>query len=207
MNGYFPFSANNYCWHLSIDHILPIRAEQWPNSQLTTALTYRKSLVSCFFAFHEFYLLNIYLRKLLIKLPSFSNCHQTGDKASECCSSSVWYACVPDVCFKKRLQEYNTESQDKCFKKTNHAKFSEEQIFLPPDTHTYVCVSGGKKCLFFQKSSVFSFLETPVLRFPLLPYYRQYVMWGAGSFSLRTSRKCRWVEPRRWRFSGSSVAA
>ena len=37
----------------------------------------------------------------------------------------------------------------------------------------YVCVSGGKKCLFFQKFCGLCFLEIPVLRFTLLPYYRQ----------------------------------
>ena len=43
-----------------------------------------------------------------------------------------------------------------CFKKTN-----------------YVCVPGGKKCSFLGKFDVFCFLETPVLRFTLLPYYQQ----------------------------------
>ena len=49
-------------------------------------------------------------------------------------------------------------SQNGCFKKETHA--------------TCVCVSGGKKCLFFGN---FGVLETPVLRFTLLPYYRQFV--------------------------------
>ena len=43
-----------------------------------------------------------------------------------------------------------------CFKKTN-----------------YVCASGGQKCSFLGNFDVFCFLETPVLRFTLLPYYRQ----------------------------------
>ena len=34
-------------------------------------------------------------------------------------------------------------------KKIKHAKFFENEHFLPPDTHRYVCVSGGKKCSFF----------------------------------------------------------
>ena len=38
-----------------------------------------------------------------------------------------------------------------------------------------VCVSGGKKCLFFGNFGVLCFLETPVWRFALLPYYRQYL--------------------------------
>ena len=41
-------------------------------------------------------------------------------------------------------------------------------------TQTYVCVSGSKKCLFFGKFGEFCFLETPVLRFALLPYYRRF---------------------------------
>ena len=36
----------------------------------------------------------------------------------------------------------------------------------------YVWVSGGK-CLFFGNFSMLCFLETPVLRFALLPYYRR----------------------------------
>ena len=36
-----------------------------------------------------------------------------------------------------------------------------------------VSVSGGKKCLFFGNFGVLCFLETPVLRFTLLPYYRR----------------------------------
>ena len=40
---------------------------------------------------------------------------------------------------------------------------------------TCVCVSGGKKCSFFRKFGELCFLETPVLRFALLPYYRRKV--------------------------------
>ena len=36
-----------------------------------------------------------------------------------------------------------------------------------------VCVSGGKKCLFFGNFDVLCFLETPVLRFALLSYSRR----------------------------------
>ena len=42
--------------------------------------------------------------------------------------------------------------------------------------NTYVCVSGGKKCSFFGKFGVLCFLETPVLRFALLPYYRRFAI-------------------------------
>ena len=50
-------------------------------------------------------------------------------------------------------------------KKQSTPKFPKNKHFLPPDTHREVCVSAGKKCCF---------LETPVLRFALLRYYRQY---------------------------------
>ena len=57
-------------------------------------------------------------------------------------------------------------------KKTKRAKFHEKQTFLTPDTHTYVCVSGSKKCSFFEKFGMLCFLVTSVLRFALLPYHR-----------------------------------
>ena len=54
------------------------------------------------------------------------------------------------------------ESQNGCFKKAKHAKI-----------RTHMCVSGGKKCLFFGNFGVLCFLKTPVLRFAQLPYYRR----------------------------------
>ena len=57
-------------------------------------------------------------------------------------------------------------------RKQSTPKFTKNKHFLPPDTHTYVCVSGGKKCLFFGNFGVLCYLETRVLRFALLPYYR-----------------------------------
>ena len=55
--------------------------------------------------------------------------------------------------------------------------------FLPPNTHVYVYVSGDKKSSLFGKFDVLCFLETPVLRFALLPYYRPssfclFMKWG-----------------------------
>ena len=40
----------------------------------------------------------------------------------------------------------------------------------------YVCVSEGKKCWFFGNFGVLCFLETPVLTFALLPYYRRILI-------------------------------
>ena len=48
-----------------------------------------------------------------------------------------------------------------------HVKISEH---LPPDTDTYVCVSGSRKCSFFGRFGVLCFLVTSVLKFAFLPY-------------------------------------
>ena len=53
------------------------------------------------------------------------------------------------------------------------SNFPQNRHFLPPDTHTHVCISENKKCLFCGKFDVFCFLEIPVLRFALSPYYRR----------------------------------
>ena len=58
-------------------------------------------------------------------------------------------------------------------RKQSTVSFPKKTHFLSPDMPTYVCVSGGKKRLFFGKFGVVCFLETPVLRFALLPYYRR----------------------------------
>ena len=55
-------------------------------------------------------------------------------------------------------------------------KFTKKEHFLPPDTQTYVCVTGGKKCSFIKKFDVLCFLKTSVLRFVLLPYYQRFVL-------------------------------
>ena len=52
--------------------------------------------------------------------------------------------------------------------------FRKENISYPL-IRTRVCVSRGKKCSFFEKFGVFCFLVTAILRFGLLPYYRQIV--------------------------------
>ena len=43
-------------------------------------------------------------------------------------------------------------------KKQSTPNFPKNKQFLPPDTHTYVCVSRGTKCSFFGKFGVFCFL-------------------------------------------------
>ena len=76
------------------------------------------------------------------------------------------------------------ESQNDCFKKKQTTpNFPKNEHFLPLDTHTYVCVSGGKKCSFFRKFGLLCFLETPVFRFAILPHYRRYHQGHAWSFN------------------------
>ena len=60
--------------------------------------------------------------------------------------------------------------------------FPKNERFLPPDTHTYVYVSGGKKRSFFGKLGVLCILVTSVLRFALLPYYRRKVVSSLHKF-------------------------
>ena len=60
-------------------------------------------------------------------------------------------------------------------RKQSTTNFPKNKHFLPPDTHTYVCVSGGNKCSFFGKFRVLCFLKTPISRFALLPYYQRIV--------------------------------
>ena len=50
------------------------------------------------------------------------------------------------------------EPQDGGNKKAKYANFSKNKHVLPPDPHTYVCVSVGKKCSFFGKFGVLCFL-------------------------------------------------
>ena len=53
----------------------------------------------------------------------------------------------------------NGESQNGHFKKTKHVKFSENDQFLPPDSHTYV--SRGNRCSFSENLTCFVFLKHP----------------------------------------------
>ena len=50
------------------------------------------------------------------------------------------------------LIKQNGGSQNGCYKKTKDATFSLKQTFLTPDTHTYVRISGAKKCSFYRNS-------------------------------------------------------
>ena len=49
------------------------------------------------------------------------------------------------------VMRQNGESQNDCVKKTKYSEFSENDDFLPPDTHTYVGFSENVACFVFLK--------------------------------------------------------
>ena len=60
---------------------------------------------------------------------------------------------------KSSVTRQKEQSQNGCYKKTKHTKFSEKQAFLMyVHVRTCVCVSRGKKGLFFRKCGGFFFL-------------------------------------------------
>ena len=59
--------------------------------------------------------------------------------------------------------------------KESTPNFSKNKHFLPPDAHTCVRISEGKKCSFFGKFGMLRFLVRPVLRFAFLPYCRRVI--------------------------------
>ena len=65
------------------------------------------------------------------------------------------------------------KSQNGGFKKESTPNFPKSEHLLPPDTHTYVFLSGDKKCSLFGKFGVLCFLETHILWFVFLAYHRQ----------------------------------
>ena len=52
-------------------------------------------------------------------------------------------------------------------RKQSPPNFPRNEPSLPPDMHTCVCISRGKKCLFFGKFGMLCFLVTPALKFAL----------------------------------------
>ena len=85
----------------------------------------------------------------------------------------------------------NKAKRQLCFKNPKHVKFSKKRTFL---THWYA--HGGQKCSFLGKFDVLSFLETPILRFALLPSYRQnniekkLVQHATENYGLLQWRQC-----------------
>ena len=59
------------------------------------------------------------------------------------------------------------------------------------NNNMYVCVSEGKKCFYFGKFVIPCFLETPVLRFALLPHYQRNII--RRSYWASKQRLCQFV--------------
>ena len=74
-------------------------------------------------------------------------------------------------------------------RKQSTPNFPEYENLLRLDTHTCVCVSGGKKCLFFGKFSVICFLVTTFLRFALLSYRRINIIILAFHYAHKVTKK------------------
>ena len=55
---------------------------------------------------------------------------------------------------------------------------------------TCTCTCRGKKCSFFGKFGMLCFLETPVLRFALLQYYRRFSTFALTLFTQCMSESC-----------------
>ena len=52
--------------------------------------------------------------------------------------------------------------------------FNFERTCAYQGVRMFVCISGSMKYSFFRKFGVLCFLETPILKFVLLPYYRPF---------------------------------
>ena len=75
----------------------------------------------------------------------------------------------------RRWSGEKTNVKTEVTRRQSNLIFLKSKYPLPPDTHTYVCVSRSKKCSFFWKFEVLCFLVTSVLRFALLPYHRRII--------------------------------
>ena len=67
-------------------------------------------------------------------------------------------------------------------RKQSASNFPKKEHFSPPDTHMYVCLSKGKRYLFFGKFGVLYFLETPVSRFALSGRHPGLIWWRLRHF-------------------------
>ena len=66
---------------------------------------------------------------------------------------------------------FRNTKKTEVIRKESKPNFPKSKHFLPPDTHTYLCISGVRKCSSFGKFRVFSCYS--VLRSTLLRHQRQ----------------------------------
>ena len=85
---------------------------------------------------------------------------------------SGWFLLASAIVqYQREIELFNSIQFNKA-----HQILRKTNISYPPSTHAYVRVSGDKKCSFFGKFGMLCFLETPVLTFALLPYYRRVLL-------------------------------
>ena len=65
------------------------------------------------------------------------------------------------ICFISSVIRQKANFKTGVSRKQSTPKLPKNKHFLPPDTHTYVCVLGSKKGLLFGNFNVLCFLETP----------------------------------------------
>ena len=90
--------------------------------------------------------------------------------------SPILFKCTQTKAFyQKKVVQGTVNLKKGVSRKQSTPNFRKNKHVWPPDTHTYLCVSGGNKCSFFGKFDVLCLYKTPVLRFALLPYYRRSI--------------------------------
>ena len=96
------------------------------------------------------------------------------------CKMTLW-----DILKKKHwhissVTRQNGESQNRGNKKPKQTNFPKNKHFLPPDTHTSVCVSWDRKCSFSGKFwRAFScYFRFETLLFALLPTIYKFIVDG-----------------------------
>ena len=97
---------------------------------------------------------------------------------------NLWSALSKFVCNKAKEQISKRMFQ----KKQSMPSFPKNKLFLPPDTHTCVFVSGGKNVCFQKIWPALFFLKHPFRDSPFLPYLRR-ILWIYRIIHLMFQRK------------------
>ena len=99
--------------------------------------------------------------------PYFPGPHLDWIRIRKASNTDTFHAVsISNFNYKSSVMRQKRKSQNRCFKKTRHAKFSEKQAFL-------TAWNEEQNVRFSENLGNFCFLEIPVLRFTLLSYYRR----------------------------------
>ena len=89
-----------------------------------------------------------------------------------------------DFAWSKWFYNFVGGNKTEVTRKQSIPNFPKNKQFLPPETPTYVCISGNKKCSFCRKFGELCFLVTSVLRIALLLYHRRLDWVSVRHFNL-----------------------